>query len=185
MSKLIFMSPKGEFRWAFISGAGRKNELNGKTEYSIDVLVPADEAQEAITILDSFWNENKPKGAKTPKTTGYKIAENGGEVKFTFKTSTTFPSGDAKKVRVFNAKAQEIELPKDQRIGNGSRGRVMGMMSIYDAPGAKGVTLYLDSVQLTKFVPYAAEAGFDADEDEGGFEGFANGELPFTADEEV
>ena len=51
------------------------------------------------------------------------------------------------------------------KIGNGSIGRVSGMASIYDAGvAARGVTLYLDSVQLIKLIKYAEAASFDVEE---------------------
>lgn len=186
MSKMNFKSPKGEFKWAFISGQGRKNDLNGKREFSIDVVVDKADAQASIDAINTFWEENKPKGSKAAKSTGYKVSEDGKQVTFTFKTSTTYPSGEAKIIRIYNAKAQPVELPSNQRIGNGSRGRVAGVAAIYDAGvAARGVTLFLDSVQLTKFVAYQGAANFEADEEDGDFEGFADAPPAFTADEEV
>lgn len=178
MSKLAFQSPKGEIKWAFISGHGRKNDLNGRHEYSIDIVVPQAEARGAIEALDTFWEENKPKDAKQAKSMGYRIDEESGNVTFTFKTTTTYPSGDPKVIRIFNAKAQEMTLPEGQKIGNGSRGRAAGTAAIYDGgKAARGVTLYLDAVQLTKFVAYQGSTGFEADledaeDDEDTFTGF-------------
>lgn len=184
MSKLNFKSPKGNLMWCFISGQGRKNDLNGKLEFSVDVVVPAEEAKEAVAALDELWESNKPKGSKAPKSMGYRVSEDGTEVRFTFKTATTYPSGDPKVIKVYNAAAKEITLPDNQRINNGSRGRVSGVATVYDAGvAARGVTLFLDAVQLTKFVPYVAGSGFEAEED--GFEGFAESAPAFTADEEV
>lgn len=178
MSKMNFTTPKGEFRWAFINGQGRKN-LNDQLEYSIDVVVSAEDAAQTIEKLEAFWDDNKPKGAKAAKSMGYKTLDSG-DVCFTLKTKTTYPSGDPKKIRVFNAQAKEIDLPGEAKIGNGSRGRASGIAAIYDSgPTARGVTLYLDAVQLTKFVKYEAGASFGVDEEDdfGNFE-----DAPFTAD---
>lgn len=41
-------------------------------------------------------------------------------------------------------------------------------MAIYENGPNIGVTLYLNGVQITKFVEYAEDAGFDAVEDEEG-----------------
>lgn len=182
MSKQSFRSPKGEFRWAYVSGQGRKN-LNGIDEFSVNVVVPEAEAQAAIDQINEFWNENKPKGAKEPKSTGFKVE--GGNVIFTLKTKTVYADGKPKEIRIFNAKAEPVSLPPNTRIGNGSRGRASGIMAIYDAGvAARGVTLYLDAIQLTKFVPYkGADAGFEAEED-GDFATFAT-EQPFMADEDI
>lgn len=182
MSKINVTSPKGELKWIFISGQGRKN-LNGEMEYTASVQIPKDEAAALVQKLEEFWDENKPRGATKPKSMGFKETEDGQHIQFTFKTKPTYPNGEPKLVRVFNAKADEVKLPENQRIGNGSRGRIAGVAAIYDAgKAAQGVTLYLDSVQLTKFVAYSPAAGFDADEDEDAFTGFAESS-PFSEDD--
>jgi len=84
-------------------------------------------------------------------------------VKFSFKTAAKYPSGDPKEVAIYDAQAERVKL-KD-KIGNGSIGRVSGMASIYDAGvAARGVTLFLDSVQIIKLVKYAEAASFDVEE---------------------
>ena len=163
-------TPKGEFQWVTINGSG-KLDLNGKPKFTVDIILEADAAQPLIDEIDALWDEEKPKGAKEPKSTGYKVLEDG-KIKFTFKTDTTYPkSGDAKVITVYNAKAQRINFTK--MIGNGSEGRVVGMAAVYDAGvAARGVTLYLDAIQLTKFIEYQGrDAGFEADEDEDGYTG--------------
>ena len=163
-------TPKGEIRWATISGAG-KEDLNGRLIYTVDVVMPVEEAQPLIDDLNAFWEENKPKGAKAPKSMGFKQLEDG-DICFTLKTATTYPkSGDPKNIVVYNAAAKRIEWPSDKKIGNGSVGRASGMAAIYDAGvAARGVTLYLDAIQLVKLVEYVQASSFDAD-DEGDFDG--------------
>jgi hypothetical protein len=183
MSKAKFVTPKGTLKWVFISGRGRKN-LNGVEEFTASVEVPIAEAKEAMESIDALWAAEKPKGAKEPKSTGYRVSEDGKTVSFTLKTKTTYPNGEGKQVRVFNAKAEQIILPDNTRIGNGSRGRLSGVAAVYDAGvAARGVTLYLDAVQLTKFVEYKEGSDFGAD-DEDDFEGFAN-TAPFSPEELV
>ena len=163
-------TPKGEIRWATIAGAG-KEDLNGRLIYTIDVVMPLEEAQPLIDDINQFWEENKPKGAKAPKSTGFKQLEDG-DICFTLKTATTYPkSGDPKTIVVYNSKAQRIEWNPEKKIGNGSIGRASGMAAIYDAGvAARGVTLYLDAIQLVKLVEYVQESSFAAD-DEGDFDG--------------
>lgn len=182
MSKQMFKSPKGELKWVFIQSPGKLNNLNGEHEYTASVTVSADEAATAVETLDTLWEENKPKGAKKPKSMGYRVDDETGDVTFNFKTKTAYPSGDAKEIRVYNAKADQVKLPADKKVGNGSRGRVSGMASLYDAgPAARGVTLYLDAVQLVKFVEYVGADDFET-EDEDGFDGFGD-EMPFNPEE--
>ena len=176
MSKIKFQTPKGELRWTQVNGQGKEN-LNGEREYTATVVVEPDAAQECIEALDALWEEHKPKGATTPKSMGYKELDDG-SVSFVMKTKVTYPNGDQKKIRIYNAKAEQIQLPEDKKIGNGSVGRASGIASIYDAgKAARGVTLYLDAIQLIKFVEYTGSDNFEEDE---GFEGFGDA---FTAEE--
>ena len=175
MNTKNFVTPKGELIWIFIDGEGRE-DLNGVPKYQATLRCkkdsPADKEM-AKTIAD-FWNENKPKGKKmksngtksewnkeTDEATGYNL--------YNFWTQVSFPSGDKKVVKVFNAKATEIDL-RGKKIGNGSEGFISGAMGIYDRPEGAGVTLYLNAVQLTKFVEYQGGITL-AKAEEGGWTG--------------
>ena len=202
-------STKGLLEWVTISGEGKEN-LSGKMKYQANVVIdPQNNEADAALIakIDRFWEENKPKGFKRKaKSMGYyyhdavkdadgeptydedgnKVFDKEGRVHLTFSTDTTFPSGDTKVVKVYNAKANVISLG-DKSIGNGSEGYIAGAMGIYKAEkGGKiidaGVTLYLNGIQLTKFVEFTgADDGFEADED--GFMGVDADENEFEAEE--
>ena len=162
MSKIKITTPKGELKWASVTGAGKK-DLQGRDIFSVDIEMPYERAQPLVDEINALWESDKPKGAKDPKSTGYRVAEDGQTVKFTFKTSAVYPSGDPKEVTIYDAKAQRTKVT--DKIGNGSVGRVSGMASIYDAGvAARGVTLYLDSLQLIKLVRYEEAASFDVEE---------------------
>lgn len=186
MTNIAVNSPVGELEWIFIDGTG-KEDLQGNMKFTASVVLTPEQAEPFIAMADAFWEENKPKGAKTPKTCGYykhkvkdeEASKNEGETVYSetgnyvlqFKTNTSFPNGNDKVVKVFNSKGAEISL-MGKKIGNGSRGRIGGAMGIYNVNKAsQGVTLYLNSIQLTKFVEYAG-VSFDAIEDEDGEEGF-------------
>lgn len=195
-------SPKGELAWVNISGEGKEN-LSGKMQYLASLIldpknVPAHKA--FIDQIDEFWADNKPAfmGKRKPKSIGYYFSDPlrdaegqpikdeedkikydpEGRVTVAFKTATTFPDGSTKLVRVFNAKNKEVALG-NKKIGNGSIGFVSGAMDIYEVTDNKkkaidaGVTLYLDAIQLTKFVEYSADTGFEArdEEEEDGWTG--------------
>lgn len=173
-AKKTIVTPKGVLKWVYIS-APRLNDLSQKEEFSAELHLPKEQAQPLMAEIDQFLKDNRDKAMKgDPKSRGYKVSEETGEVRFTFKTGATYPDGTQKKIRLFDAKAREVDLPKDKRIGNGSVGRISGVLSMYSAPGAWGCSLYLDSVQITKFVEYAS-ASFEAD-DEGDdtFTGFSD-----------
>ena len=168
-AKEAFTSPRGNMKWAFITGDGRKDK------FSIVISVPEAEAKEAMAVVDLFWKENKPKQAKPrPKSTGYKYEEDEetgertGNVYFSFSTGTSFPSGDKKVVKVFTAKkpVREVSLGS-KKIGEGSIGRAMGSLAIFEYEGTYGTTFYLDAVSLSKFVEYVGGVdASDVEEDE-------------------
>lgn len=196
-----FKTPKGTINWCIISGDGKEN-MSGKMKYTADLVLATDspEAKSLIGFIDDYWSDNKP--GKWPKnrpakSLGYRdektpvldadgnkqygddgkvVAEPTGNTVFSFSTDTTYPSGDVKKISVFNAKGNKVDLG-DKKIGNGSEGKVSGAIGTYEVTDGKGtitdagVTLYLNSVQLTKFVPFSGEEQWDADEDEDGWTG--------------
>ncbi|AWD90269.1 hypothetical protein [Dickeya phage Amaethon] len=196
-----FKTPKGTLNWCIITGDGKEN-LSGKMKYTTDLVLPTDseEAKTLINFIDDYWDENKPAKwpAKRPaKSLGYRdettpvldedgqkqygddgkvIAEKTGNTVFTFGTDTTYPSGDPKKVNVFNSKGNKVDLG-DRRVGNGSEGRVSAAIGVYEVKDPKGtitdagVTLYLNSVQITKFVAYSGEERWDADDSDDGWTG--------------
>lgn len=176
MSKMNITTPVGTINWAYISGEGKK-DLNGNSIYTVDLALSPEDAGPLVDKIDNLWDEHKPKGAKDPKSTGYRFKD--GEFVFTFKTKTTYQSGDPKLIDVYNAKAQKIQL--EDRIGNGSKGCVSGVAAVYDAGvAARGVTMYLNAVQLTHLIKY--EGGSTFASQEGDFEG-TEGTEGFVAQE--
>lgn len=175
LAKENFKSPKGNLKWAFVTGKGKEDD-KGNFKYSVVVKVPEEEAKEAMAVIDQFWQDNKPKGSKPrPKSTGYKYEEDEetgertGYVYFSFSTNTSFPSGDKKVVKIFNAKApvREVSLG-DKKIGEESIGKGIGTLAIYEYNGSYGTTLFLDAIQLFKFREYVGgidASSLEADED--------------------
>ncbi|NRA77907.1 MAG: hypothetical protein HRU18_06840 [Pseudoalteromonas sp.] len=195
------VSPKSELRWVTHQGEGKENQ-SGKMQYVASVVLdPKNDEEHAAYIanINKFWDENRPKEKKKAKSLAYHLCDplldaDGkkqyndddeliydpeGKVTVIFKTGTTFPDNSPKIVRIRNAKNLPVSLGA-KNIGNGSIGRLSGALAIYlvkEKNGAKriqhaGVTIYLDAIQLTKFVEYTgADTGFGADEEEGGFSG--------------
>ena len=179
-------TPRGELEWVTISGEGKEN-LSGKLQYLASVILPADDA--IFDKIAAYWEAEKPKSFKRPAkslgvypvyTTSSELDEDGKPVKvldesrrkLTFKTGTTYPSGDPKKIQVYNAKAQKVELG-DRSIGNGSLGQVSGAMGVYlnkSKTGSvvdAGVTLYLNAIKISKLEEFSQDSGFGADDDAG------------------
>lgn len=182
------VTPKGELEWVIITGDGKEN-LNGQMQYVANLVLDPDNVPEHAAYIEkikAYWEENKPKGMKEPKSLGiypHKVktdetddegkpvyAEDG-RTNLAFKTGTTFPDGSPKVVKTFNSKAKEVQLG-DTKIGNGSVGQISGAMNVYEVKGPKnklidaGVTLYLDAIKISKLVEFSTDAGFAADDDE-------------------
>lgn len=196
MEKLVtsdYVPPaKGQLMWIFIDPPG-KPDLNGKPRFvaSLYVEKDSDECKALEKCIDDFWDDNKPKGSRC-KSKGYRevmipdpdfdgdkadapqVPMDPPIMAFNFWTGTTYQDGNTRKLDIYNAKGTKVSLG-GKKIGNGSKGAISGNMDIYDnGPAARGVTLYLTAIQLTKFVPYeGADAGFGAQEvdDEDAFMG--------------
>jgi len=159
------MTPVGELLWVYHSGEG-KEDLSGRWQYVATLALEGEAAEDLKMQINNFWAENKPKKHnKPPKSLGFKPETDAdgnetGRTLFIFKTSTTFPNGEKKVINIYNAKGNKIALG-DKKIGNGSTGRISGYMGIYESPGGVGVTLYLNSIQLKKFIEYNIGDNFD------------------------
>ena len=192
-------SPRGELEWVFNTGDGKKNKYD-KYKYQGSVIVPDAEAAPFIKQIDEFWKENKPKGAKKAATKGYRnqsvksdeVDEDGdaiyvdvpGFTEFFFSTNATWPDGKPRKITVINSKNQPIEFT--QRIGNGSIGRLGGIMDIYDFQGNAGINLYFGAIKLLKFVAAQDGPSFDEDDDDAEFDAVSDSDKDetFTGEEQ-
>lgn len=197
-----FFSPKGELFWTNIRGEGKEN-MSGKMQY-VSTLVLENDQHPIVQELEQFWEENKPKNfKKAPKTSGWyyydaikdedgefvldeegnKTFDKNGRIALQFKTGTTFPDGKNKVVGIYNAAGKPVQGITENIVGNGSIGKIKGAMGIYVnmTPNGKtivdaGVTLYLNAIQVSKLEKYTADAGFDADEEHVGNDGWDENE---------
>jgi len=190
------VTPVGDLAWVFINGSSKK-DLNGNDRYSAEVHFhkDSDEAKAIQAKVDEFWEDQKPKGRKR-KSCGIRTVQEKDEnneyqdtdfISVQFWTGISFPDGSDKVIKIYNAKGSEVSLGS-KKIGNGSRGCISGVMAIYDqGVAATGVTLYLNAIQLTKFVEFTgADAGFSAQEtDDDGFEGIENEDGITPAEDEA
>jgi len=187
-------SPLGELMWITYNGEGREDQ-QGNMKYLATVVMPKADAQAITDKLDKFWDDNRPKAIKVPKTKGYrthhipKLDKDGkpeidpetdkkiyvphpdGLVEMVFKTGTTWPDGKSKHVTIYDYKGNKSDLG-DIQIGNGSTGVIHGAAGIYTVGKRNitdaGVTLYLNGIQLQKLVEYSG--GDDVHEMAGGEE---------------
>jgi len=183
------VTPVGDLKWVFITGQGKK-DLNDNDRYVASVAFPSDSPElESITeSINNYWNENKPKGKNKFKSNGIKeeFDKDGNATGYhlvNFWTGITFPDGSPKVIKTMNARGAEVALGI-KKIGNGSRGAISGAMAIYQNGPNVGVTLYLNAIQLTKFVEFSSDAGFEVQEDEDGWTGEDLNEGGFPAQTE-
>lgn len=193
------VTPKSDLVWIKITGEGEEN-MSGKMQYLASIVLDPqnDEIHKAyIAKIDAFWEANRPAEKRKAKSLGYYlndpllnkagekqydeddklIKDPDGKVLVTFKTGTTYPDGKKKVIKIYNSKNKIVSLG-DAIIGNGSVGCLSGAMGMYVNKNNKtkkitdaGVTIYLDAIQLIKFVEYTGgDAGFASEEEEG-FEG--------------
>lgn len=181
------VTPVGELNYVQISGKGKKNYNEDGFNYVATVSLTGDDAEELKGKIDEVLGA-VPKG-KTIKSVGYRKVYKDAEGKkfsptsnrkvtdtdtetdetaFTFTTATTFGEGKPKKIGVFNSKAQKVSLG-EKKVGNGSIGCISGAMQRFERGKEVGVSLFLNAIQLTKFIPYDDDAGFG--EQEGDFDG--------------
>ena len=148
------VTPLGELQWLFITGMGKENYNRDGYEYTADVILEGKDAEAFKTqITDYFHTEF---GAKAnPKSLGFKDEEDG-TTRFSFKTQTTKKDGSARKITVGDSKGKKMDLG-DRKISNGSTGVIHGALGTYVNGQSKGVSLYLNKVQLLDFIPYEGE----------------------------
>ena len=175
----------GNLKYVFITGEGRNNAMPGeepRMQYVASIETEKDSAlhKHFKAQIDAEWKDYKEAfGVKgMPKTNGIKevmvpdpegnidpeteeVAKvPNGNVLITFKTNTTWPDGNAKSVKVYDHKGQDISvavLNADWAIGEGSRGIIHGTAQGNSIGGKHKVTLYLNAVQLAKLVKYEGD----------------------------
>lgn len=184
----------GPLKWVFIKGEGRNTAMQGQPEnfqYLATLRVPENSKvhKHMQEQIDAEWANYKEKfGVKgLPATTGirpYMIDDPSGEidpatekvrkipsgeVDITFKTNITWPDSKPKVIKVYDHKGQDITewyQKLDGYIGDGSTGVLHGIAWGNDKGGKHKVSLFLNAVQLAKFVKGEGDAP-DLDELDG------------------
>mgnify|MGYP001211792627 CR=1 FL=1 len=192
-------SPIGEFSWVTVSGQGKLNYNKDGYVYQVVQTIHKDVAAPFIAEIDAVLDQC-PKDLKI-RSRGYKpvwkALEDHDNLKagqmfvetddrrrtdkdeltdfymFSYQTKTTFSDGKTKEIGVYNSKGHKVDLG-ERLVGNGSMGRVSCKIKPYVNGRASGVSLYLNGIQITKFVEFQGDS-FDALE--GDFDGFDNDDL--------
>ena len=182
-------TPKGELVYCNVTGVG-KLDYDGKFyEYTAGIKLDKKTAKKFYKEICKHFDENKPswfKGSK-PSNSIMREIKNDDNFLFQFKTKVEFEDdkGNVRptKIGLANAKGKQVILPDGEGIGNGTLGKIGGSMSIHSDSKSKtaGVSLWLNNLQISKYVKYVVDMGFDEDED-GEFEEFGT-ELEETGED--
>ena len=197
------VTPLGELHYVNISGQGKENYDEDDYEYVASIRLTGDAAEKLKAEIEEIV-ELRPKGDDV-KSRGYKELvktkdgnlrsptlkkpktddeEATGIFEFLFKTNTTYADGKTKKIGTRNAANQPVSLG-NARIGNGTIGCISGKMRGKSYKKEWSVTLYLNAVQITKFVEYVGDDGFEAQKvDEDSFMGIEDAETGFVGQPE-
>jgi len=146
----------GEFTFGIISGKGFKAyEENDFLSYKVTLEITKSEAKRLKKIIQDFWDENKPENGKTKpanfdslvyyneKTENYSISPH---------ARVRFDGQDEDNViGIVDIDGEKLDPKVFGSIGKGSTGWVSFNLTTY----AKGVSMYLNAVQLDEFVPYS------------------------------
>ena len=176
--KMKIKTPIGELLYVAVRGTGAQNYDGDGYEYKASIKLPKKDGKKLYKKIVDFFNENKPSKCKddAPANNIYHKTDDG-DMLFTFKTKVEF-DGKPVKVRIYNSKNEEKEPPEGTLIGNGSKGVISGQLAVYSNKKGDnaGVSMFLNGIQLAKFVPYVPDSGFD--EIDGEFEDFDNADFP-------
>jgi ABC-type oligopeptide transport system substrate-binding subunit len=160
-AKRSILIGRSKAKWAFLTKS--RESLSGVKQYSITAEMSQEDAAPIIKEIEEVFKESGIK--KQPKSMGYKTNEEG-NIEFSAKTNAFFADGSANSVPIFDSKGKKVDLG-DKLLGNGSEIRVKVTAATYEAGANAGVTLYLNSVQILKFIEYEGMESFDAVEGDG------------------
>jgi len=150
-----YTSPKGIAGFTSLTRADTKYDSDGV--YHTRLTFPSAEAIEELQDLmkeEALEELGKAKAAKA----AYPITENeDGTVTVKFKSK--------KAPKFFDGKGNPIKNVDDLNIGGGSVLKIKGAAKGYANGTNIGVTLYINSVQIIKYVEYVGGGGFDADDE--------------------
>lgn len=197
-AKLVnVVTPVGELQYVNISGQGKENYNEDGYEYVATIILDGAKSENLRKSIDEVIGE-MGKG-ESLKSTGYRqmeVDEEGNEYvptskrkggtpidkfAFGFRTSTVYKQegkpDQPKVINVYNKDAKKINLG-DKKIGNGSMGAISGKMSRVVYKSEVSCSLYINNIQLTNFIEYEGDAGFETQEGE--FDGVTDTDSGFT-----
>jgi len=190
MANELLVTPQGELKWAKVFEPADPVEKGKSRQWGIELVL--DNEDPACLALMTKIEELQ----QTANGAGAKIDDKGwpfkdeldqnkqptGRTLFRFTRNETSKKGTIISPPVV-VDAKRKAWPADDLIGNGSKGKVAYSFYGWDSltvRGAKGLSLWLEMVQVIEFVPYARASAEDAFEEEEGYEVEEQAETPFA-----
>ncbi len=179
MSKTLIVTPVMTLQWAKVFEPEESMDEGKSREWSIEGLMPQDDPAllPFITRLETEFQTLNGAAAKVDKN-GWPFGEQidketgkpTGMFRFRFKRKETSNRGNTLPAPVV-VDAKRMPWPADTLIGNGSKGKIAFDPYGWDSPtarGAKGMSLWLNMVQVIELVPYVRASAEDVFEEEEG-----------------
>lgn len=152
-----FVTPKGKAVYPSLTRPDTR--YNAEGVYKTGMMFSDAEAKKLEEMLKEVYTEEF--GAKKLSSAKLPFKKNDdGTVVFNFKSKNA--------PKIFDSKGNPVRDTSELRLGGGSTLKIAGAAKAYNAGGATGVTLYLNSVQIIDLVEYngspfgAEEGGFEA-----------------------
>ncbi len=180
MAKELLVTPLGELKWAKVFEPEDPRDEGKSRVWSIDLVLDNEspDCLALMTKIEELQQTANGAGAKIDKK-GWPFKDEldqneqpTGRTVFRFKRNETSKKGNTISPPVI-VDAKRKAWPADGLIGNGSKGKVAYSFYGWDSPttrGAKGLSLWLEMVQVIDFVPYQRASAEDAFEEEEGYE---------------
>ena len=153
MSSTRAVTGKVRFSYCHVASA-RRNEMNGKDEFSTQILIPKSDADTVAALksaakqaLTTKWGDKIPKNVRNPLRDGDTETKSDGSPLGPEYEGHWFATVKSSQ-RPGIIDAQGHELLGAQDVGSGDYGRVSVNAYAYDAAGNKGVAFGLNNVQL-------------------------------------
>jgi len=175
MSKTKIETPEGELYYVTITGQGTKHPKAKDYNYEASLALPKKEGKKFRQKLLDLFEEDRPKGFKgepdNMKSIGRPMDD--GRMLFTFRTRTEFEGKGKTKVGIYNSDMEEVTLPENVLIGNGSVGVISGAVDVYGDKTEAGLSMYLHNIMILELEEYIPDAGFSEDhKGKGSFKGY-------------
>ena len=165
--------PPAHINFGVVTGDGVPDYENRKgrgdgMEYVMTIKVDKATKKQIQEEFLEYWEDNKSKKApKKPDNFDGLFWENeDGDTLFSARTKTEF-NGKPKTIQITDAKNNKLDPEVFGSIGDGSTGRIVTNLSIYnEGSDDEGIGYYLEAVRLITFSPYTG-GSIEIDEEEG------------------